>query len=140
VVSAITDCAADLRRICLSPPSVEFRKVESAVDEHFHSAGSARLRRPVGSVEPQVNTLHQMLRNDHVLISDEDDVRTHFWPAYELNPLLDHCLPGRVRRMRFACDDELHGELRIGEDAGQAVRVLEQERWTFVGCKAAREA
>src|SRR6516165_5662498 len=81
-----------------------------------------------------------MLRNDHVVVGNEDDVRTHFWPAYELNPLLDHCPSRFVGGMRLAGDDELHGELRIAEYAGQAVRVVEQERWTLVGCKAAREA
>src|SRR5215467_5760274 len=81
-----------------------------------------------------------MLRNDHVVVGNEDDVRTHFWPAYELNPLLDHCLSRFVGGMRLAGDDELHGELRIGEYLGQAIWVVEQERWTLVGCKAAREA
>jgi len=45
-----------------------------------------------------------------------------------------------LRRMRLAGDDDLHGSLPIGEQPGQAFRIVQQQVRTFVGSETAREA
>src|SRR6476620_5642125 len=42
--------------------------------------------------------------------------------------------------MRLAREDDLNRAIRIIEDSGQAIRIVEQERRSLVGCEAAREA
>ena len=49
-------------------------------------------------------------------------------------------LPGLVSGMGFPGHNELHRALRIGQEAKQSLRVLQQQVWSFVGCETARKA
>ena len=60
--------------------------------------------------------------------------------ADELYPFLDQGLPRLVRRMGLAGDDELHRALRIGQQAQQSLRVVQQQVRSLVGGEAARKA
>jgi len=115
---SVADCPSHFGPVRFSPPSVDLRKVEPAVNQHLHAAGPTRLPRPSWSVEPQVNALHQVLSNDHIVVRDKDDMRAHLRTFHELNPLSDHRLARFVRGMGLARNNQLHGELRTGEDAG----------------------
>ena len=62
-----------------------------------------------------------------------------FGPPDELHPFLDQGLTRPVRRMRLAGDDELHRALRIGEQAQQSLRIVQQQIGSLVGGEAARK-
>ena len=64
-------------------------------------------------------------------------MRPDLGAANEVNPLLDQGLSRLVRRMRLACDDQLHRALRVGQDAQQARGVMQQQVRAFVGGEAA---
>jgi len=49
-----------------------------------------------------------MLRQEHIVITQEDRVRTDLGPANEVDPFLDQSLTLRVRGMGLARNDELH--------------------------------
>ena len=100
-------------RVGFRPPAVQFRKIDAAIDEHFHAAGSACLPGPPRRVQPDVHPLHQVLGQEHVVIAEEDRMRTDLGPANELDPLLDQGLSRRVGWMGLARNDELHRSLRI---------------------------
>ena len=103
------------RRVCFRPPAVQFRKIDAAIDEHFHAARPARLPGPARRVEPDIHALHQTLGQMHVVVTEEDHVGADFGPPDEMHPFLDQGLSRLVRRMRLARDDELHRALRIGQ-------------------------
>ena len=50
----------------------------------------------------------------HVVVTEENRMRTDFGLANELYPFLDQGLSRQVRRMGLARKDELHRALRIG--------------------------
>ena len=50
------------RRVGFRPPAVQFRKIDTAIDEHLHATRSAGLPRPAWSIQPDIDPLHQMLR------------------------------------------------------------------------------
>ena len=64
----------------------------------------------------------------------------HLGPPDEMRPFLDQGLACLVRRMRLAGHDELHRALRIGQQAQQPLRVVQQQVRSFVGCKPACKA
>ena len=57
-----------------------------------------------------------------------------------MDPFLNQGLPRLVRRMGLAGDDELHRALRIGQQAKQSLRVVQQQVRSLVGREAARKA
>ena len=67
----------------------------------------------------------------------------HLGPPDEMHPFLNQGLPCLVRRMGLAGHDELHRALRIGQQAQQSLRVVQQQVRSFVGgktaCKAQRQ-
>ena len=110
---AVTQSPPHFRRVGFRPPAVQLREIEAAVDEHLHAAGATRFPGPPWRVEPDIYPLHQMLREEHVVIAEENRMRTGLGPANELDPLLDQGLSCRVRGMGLARKDELHRFLRI---------------------------
>ena len=55
VLPAVANCSSHLRRIGFGPPSVQLRKIESAINQQFHPAGSARFPEAAWGVYPQIN-------------------------------------------------------------------------------------
>src|SRR5690606_22843514 len=76
----------------------------------------------------------------HVIVFQEDDLAGKAWLLAKLIDAPDQGLAGFIARMRLAGKDELHGPLRIVEDALESFRILENERGPFVGGKATGEA
>ncbi len=66
-------------------------------------------------------------------------MRTHLGLPDETDPFLYQRLARLVGRMRLAGDDQLHGALRIAQQAQQALRVVQQQVRPFVGREATRE-
>ena len=56
------------------------------------------------------------------------------------DPFLNQRLARLVRRMGLAGKDELHRALRIGQQAQQSLRVVQQQVRPFVGREAPRKA
>ena len=111
---AIPQRPAHFRDIGFGPPAIQFREIDASVDEHLHAARSTRLPRPPWRVDPDIHPLHQALGQMHIVITEEDRMRTDFGLANELYPFLDQSLSRRVRGMGLAREDELHRSLRIG--------------------------
>src|ERR1019366_2807677 len=108
--------------------------------QHLHAAGPAGFPGPPRRVDPDVDALHQMLAQEHVVVTEEDGMGTRLGPPDEMRPVPNQGLPALVRRMRLAGDDELHGTLRIGQKTKQAWRVMQQQVRSLVGGEAARKA
>ena len=111
---AIPQRPAHFRGVGFGPPAVQFREIDAAIDEHLHAAGSTRLPGPPWRVDPDIHPLHQVLGQKHVVVTEENRMRTDLGPANELYPFLDQGLSRLVRRMGLAREDELHRALRIG--------------------------
>ena len=140
MVLAVPERPPHLGRIGFGPPAVELREVQAAVDEHFHSAGSARLPRASRRVDPQVAALHEPLRQEQIVVGEEDHAPAHLGTTHELDPGLDHLLTGLIGGMRLPRHDELNRTVAIGQDPDQSVPVVEQHARTFVGGESPREA
>ena len=139
MVLAVAQRPADVRSVGFRPPAVQFRQIETSIDEHLHAARPTGFPRPPGRVDPDINPLHQVLGQEHVVVAEEDDVGARLGPPDEADPLLNQGLPGLVRRMGLAGDDDLHRALGIVQEAKQAFRVVQQQVRSLVGREAARE-
>ena len=67
-------------------------------------------------------------------------MRTRFGSADEMNPFLDQALSRQICGMRLAGEHELHRLPRVGQQAQQSGRILQQEIGPLVHGEAAREA
>ncbi len=76
----------------LIPPAVEGAQVQHAVGGSFHAAGAAGLIRPQRRVQPHVDALHQVARDRHVVIFEEDDAPPELRIAADVRDLLDQFL------------------------------------------------
>src|SRR5258707_14231835 len=101
MLPSIPNGPAHVRRIGLGPPAIELRQIQSAVDQHFHAAGSARLPRPPRRVDPHVHSRYQLLSHIHVVVAEKDNAGARLGAANELMPLPDHGLSCWVLWMRF---------------------------------------
>ena len=110
------------RRIGFRPPAVQFRQVDAAVDEHLHAAGAACLPRASRRVEPDIHSLHQLLGQQHVVVSEEYHMGAGLRPPDEMRPFLDQGLACLVRRMSLAGHDELHRALEDWSTGAAAAR------------------
>src|SRR4030095_5949778 len=107
-LSAIADGPTHIVSVGLGPPAIQLRQVKTAVRQYLHSTRTTRLPRPAWVVNPNVNAMHQLLGEQHVIIAEKDHMRPHFGAApYEVGPLADDCLPRVICRMRLTRDEEL---------------------------------
>ena len=111
----------------LGPPAVQFRQIDPSIDEDLHAARSTRLPGSLRRVDPDVHPLHQMLRQQHIVVAQEDDVRPGLWLAYEVYPFMDQDLPRPVLRMSLAGNDQLHRSFAICQKAQQTRRIVQQQ-------------
>ncbi len=88
--------------IGFGPPAIQLRKIDTAVDQHLHAAGSTCLPRPSWRVDPDIDALHQMLGQVHVVVTEKDDMGAGLGPPNEVRPLLNQDLSRPVCRMRLA--------------------------------------
>ena len=112
---AVSQRPPNFRSVGFRPPAVQLRKIESAIDEHLHATCSTGFPRSPWSIQPDIDSLHQVLCQEHIVITEEDCMRTGFRLADELYPLLDQGLARQVCRMSLTRKDELHRALRIPE-------------------------
>ena len=59
---AVAQRPANFRRIGFRPPAIQFREIDASIDEHLHTARSACLPGSPWCVDPDVHSLHQVLR------------------------------------------------------------------------------
>src|SRR5262245_51144993 len=101
--------------------------MEHAVDRRLHPAGPARLERPARRVEPNIATLHQKMRDMHVIVFDEGNSSAKAWIDGALVEALQMALAGLVRRMRLAGKYDLDGPSQREKDAGQSLGIMEDK-------------
>ena len=136
---AISQRPPHFRRVGFRPPSIQDRQIDTAVDEHFHSAGSARLPWPPRRIEPDVHSPDQLLGQLHIVVAKEDHGSARTGAANEMGPLPNQGLARLIGRMGLACHDELHRALRIIQQPQQPLRIVQQQIRSFVGCETARK-
>ena len=134
---SISQCPAYLRGISFRPPAVQYRKIDSAVGQHFHTARAAGLPWSSWRVDPDVHSLHQVLGQKHIVVAQEDHVRLHFGASNKLDPFLDHGLPGLVGRMGLAGQDQLYRPLGIAQEPQQPIRIMQKQVWSLIRGKTA---
>src|ERR1700722_1172804 len=139
MLAAVTDGPADLRRICFGPPAIQLGKIQPAINEHFHAAGSTRFPGASRGVHPQIHTLNQLLGHEQIVITQEDYARAYFRAIRTLDPLADHLLTLCVLWMSFASEDELNRMLAVGENVQQALRIAQEKIGTLVSGETASE-
>src|ERR1039457_2620845 len=106
----------------------------------FFFSSRRRHTRLQGDWSSDVCSSDLVLAQEHVVVSEEDGMGTRPCLADEMRPLADESLPGLVRRMRLAGDDELYRALGIAQKAKETWRVMEQQVRSLVGGEAARKA
>src|SRR5581483_6797028 len=87
------DREAGLLGVALAPPAVEDRHVDDAVQGGLHARRAGRLERPARVVEPDVDALHEVARQRHLVVGQEDDASVRLRAPRERDDLLDKRLP-----------------------------------------------
>ena len=137
---AVADGPTHIISIGLGPPAIQLRQVKTAVRQYLHSTRTTRLPRAARVVDPNVNTMDQLLSEQHVIVAQKDHMRPHFGAAAdEVGPLTNHGLAGLICRMRLTRDEKLYRTILISEDAHQSLRIVKQQVWPFIGCEPPRE-
>ena len=72
------DDPAAVGDIALTPPTVERTHIQNTVDRCFHAAGSTGLHRTTGIIEPDINTLHHITGDIHIVIFKENQPAAYF--------------------------------------------------------------
>lgn len=129
----------DIRAVGLGPPAIHFGEVETSVHEHLHAARPTGFPGATRRVQPCIDALHQVFGQKHLVIGEENHRRTSLAVSDKLRPFPNQDLPGKICRMRFTCDDELHRPFGIGEEAEQSRRIVQQQIGSLVGGEASRE-
>ena len=124
----------------LVPPTIQCAEVQGAVHSCLHASDAARLERPPGSVQPQVDASRESLVHRDVEVLDEDDPVFEMSLATELDDLAQQFLSELVAGVRLAAEDDLDRPVRITEDACDAVGVTQEQRGSFVCDEASDEA
>src|SRR5882724_4997501 len=91
-------------------------------------------------VQPKIHTLDKAPRDITIVVFQKDDAVFEANFAAEFINFLDERLTGLVTRMRFACENELHGSRRVVEQSLQSFLVAEQEGTAFVSRETACKA
>src|SRR5436309_7499921 len=76
----------------------------------------------------------------HIVIFNEDEIAFQLAVFAQVNDVLDESLALVVARMRLARKDELDGPLFIMHEPHDVLKLLENQRRTFIRGKAPREA
>src|SRR5450759_4825685 len=77
------------RRVGFSPPAIQHRKIDAAIDEYFHTTRATGLPWPARRVDPNINPLHQVLGQKHVVVTEEDHMGTHVGLSNKMDPFLN---------------------------------------------------
>jgi hypothetical protein len=80
-----------------------------------------------------------MLGQLHVVVGEEHRVLTHLRAANESHPLTDHCLANLVVGVRLPGQDQLHRTLRMGQQADQPLRIVQEQVRPLVTHEATSE-
>ena len=91
-------------------------------------------------VQPHVDAGHHAPRDVQVVALEEQDAAGELLLAREVHQRADQLLPGLVRRMRLAREQEQDLPALVGEQAAQVVEVVEEQRGALVGGEAPAEA
>ena len=89
VLLAIVRCPVDVRRIGFRPQPVQFRQIDAAIDQHFHTAGATGLPGRSRCVEPDIHALRQEFGQQHVVVTQNDCMGRQRGPVDELYSLLN---------------------------------------------------
>ena len=125
--------------VAFAPPAVQDAQVEAAVGREFHAARARGFERTQRVVEPEIDALGEAASDERVVILDEDEAAFEPFVARPAVDFLDEALAAFVLRMGLARKDKLHGTLRVGEDALEAVHVREEQGAALVGGEPAGE-
>ena len=134
------DREARFGRVALAPPAVEDRTVDDAVQRCLHAGRPRRFERPARVVQPHVDALHEIARERHLVVGQEDDTAVRARDARELDERANQLLAALICRMGFACENELEWTLRIRKQACEAVVIADDQVGALVRREAAREA
>ncbi len=136
---AFPDGPAVVALVSFAPPPVENTHVEAAVESHLHAAGAAGLHGAERGVEPDIDPLHQMPGNLHVVIFNKNNSVAEALLVRGLHQLADQLLPLLVLGVGLAGEQDLYRHLRVIENPGKPVKVAQQQSAAFVGGKTPGE-
>ena len=137
---ATADGPAVGARPALVPPAVEDGDIDDAVDGRLHAARPRGLERPARVVEPDIDALHEVAGDAHVVVLEDEGTPASLGAWRALEDVADDPLARAVGRVRLAGEDDLDGPLLVPQQARQALLVAEQQRGALVGREPAGEA
>src|SRR5256884_721104 len=99
------------------PPSVQGAELGDPVQRRLYAARPRRLEWGARHVEPQIDALHQVVREVHLVIFQEGDPALEPGLARQRIDALEHLLAGLVGRVGLSGEDKLDRPPRVGQEA-----------------------
>src|SRR5262245_11669435 len=108
IVITVADRPASGHLIRLIEPAVEDAEIRYAVQRRFHAAGAAGRLAAARSVQPHIDTLHQLASDLDSVVLEKNDAAGKLRIARELKNLANECLPRMVSGVRLARKNDLN--------------------------------
>src|SRR5882672_3499287 len=121
----------------LSPPAIEDRKIQSAIQDNFLTAGARCFQGTAGIVQPDIDALHEIAPDIDVIVFDKDELVGKQAVAHEFGDLLQYFFARLVVGMGLTSKDELHRAFGIVHHGGEALEIGEDQVGALVGGEAA---
>ena len=102
VCASVADGESIQTVIGFRPPSIENGEIQSAVKNHFLTAGTRSFQRPARSIQPDIDSLHEMPSHIDVVVFDKDKLVGEARIAHQLRDLAQHVLAWPVVRMSLS--------------------------------------
>ena len=122
---APADGESAVRRITFAPPAIENGGIEDAVHGRLHAGGAAGFDAAAGGIKPDIDALHQIAGDAHVVVFEEEKPAPDAGTFGEFHHLADEVLAVLVGRVGFAGIDELDRALGMVDEGFQPVRVAQ---------------
>ena len=121
VGTLVGECPTCALAVAFVPPAVEDREIEYTIHLCLLTRRTRSFERSCRSVHPDIDPCDELARQTHIVVLEEDDLTEELWTTADLQDVLDESLTATISRVCLTSEEELHGVLRIVDDALQTL-------------------
>ena len=108
IIIIITNRPAIKSVVSFTPPAIEYREIQHAVDGGFFAGSAGGFVGTARGIQPDINTLNKIASHIHIVIFQENQTAAVFGFFDGPVDFLNKHLAGVIIGVGFACEDDLH--------------------------------
>ena len=135
-----TDRKSILSVVGLSPPTIQNRTVQSAIQNYLLSTGARSFQRPSRVIEPHIDALYQNTSHlDRVILKNKHPSSEWLFSG-QLENMLQNLLASIISRVSFPCKNELQRAICICDQLGQEIQIFQDQVRSLIRRKTSCES